>query len=118
MDRVLVVDDERDIRMVVSEILSEEGYQVAGAEDGAAALTQLYAFRPQLVLLDLMMPRMDGWEFRRAQRSDPEVCDIPVLVLSALGRQDDLEVAGYIDKPFALEELLSAVRLHASRRAA
>jgi CheY-like chemotaxis protein len=108
---VLVVDDESDIRLAVTEVLSDEGYQVMGACDGAEALVKARAFHPSLVLLDLMMPRMDGWEFRRVQQHDPEVSGIPVVVLSAMG-PDSLDADGYVGKPFDLEELVSVVRRH------
>jgi CheY-like chemotaxis protein len=115
MARVLVVDDEMDIRQAVAEVLLEEGHQVAAAGDGAEALAQLHAFHPQLVLLDLMMPGMNGWEFRRAQKIDPEVSNIPVIVLSALSQRDgDIDAAGYIQKPFDLDDLLNAVKHHAA----
>ncbi len=120
MARVLVVDDETDIRQAVSEILADEGYQVAGASDGAEALAQVRAFHPQLVLLDLMMPGMSGWEFLRAQKGDPELREIPVIVLSALGgERSSIEAAGqgFIEKPFDLDELLQTVRRHADRTA-
>ncbi len=111
--RVLIVDDESDIRDAIAELLSEEGYEVQGARDGAEALTKARACHPSLVLLDLMMPGMNGWEFRAKQRGDPELAAIPVVVLSALGRVPGVDAAAYLQKPFELDDLLSAVRLHA-----
>ena len=113
MAKVLIVDDEFDIRQAVAEVLSEEGHQVLSAGDGAEALACLREFHAQLVLLDLMMPGMNGWEFRAAQKGDPELSDIPVVVLSALGRVAGMDAAGFIQKPFDLDELLDAVREHA-----
>ena len=113
MATVLVVEDEPDIRETVVEVLSEEGYDVVGASDGNEALEKLHAYHPAVVLLDLMMPGMDGWQFRAAQRGDPEVSRIPVIVVSALGRVADLDAAEFIQKPFELDELLKAVRHHA-----
>jgi len=107
---VLVVDDEIDIRQAVVEVLAEEGYEVIAACDGVEALAQLRAHHPDLVLLDLMMPRMSGWEFRAEQQHDPSVSDIPVIVLSALGRVSSIEADGFLPKPFDLEDLLSKVR--------
>jgi DNA-binding response OmpR family regulator len=112
MTAVLVVDDEVDIREAVSEVLADEGYEVHGAKDGAEALRKARDVHPSLVLLDLMMPGMNGWEFRAAQATDPELSGIPVLVLSALGRVAGFDAAGFIQKPFDLDELLSAVRAH------
>jgi CheY-like chemotaxis protein len=113
MGRVLVVDDERDIRLAMAEALEDEGYEVDTARDGAEALAHLRAFHPQVVLLDLMMPGMDGWEFRRMQRLDPELALIPVVVISALGAVKDLDAQDYIQKPFELDQLLSVVGRHA-----
>lgn len=113
MVSVLVVDDEKDIRDTVAEILRDAGYRTYGAGDGAEALTQARAHHPDVVLLDLMMPGMSGWEFRDAQRSDPDLAKIPVIVISALAREPGCDAAAYLQKPFGLETLLSAVRLHA-----
>lgn len=110
---VLVVDDETDIRQAVAEILADEGYEVCSASDGAEALVALRKFHPSLVLLDLMMPRMNGWEFRAAQKRDAELAGIPVVVLSAVGRPGTIDADGFIQKPFDLEELLGAVKRHA-----
>jgi CheY-like chemotaxis protein len=110
---VLVVDDETDIREAVSEVLEEEGYEVCGAGDGAEALSKARERHPSVVLLDLMMPGMNGWEFRAAQKGDPELAGIPVIVLSALGKTAGLDAAEYLQKPFDLDDLLSAVRHHA-----
>ena len=109
---VLVVDDERDIRDAITELLSDEGYEVEGASDGAEALTKARDCHPGLVLLDLMMPGMNGWEFRDRQRGDPELAGIPVVVLSAFGRVPGVDAAAYLQKPFELEDLLTTVRAH------
>jgi CheY-like chemotaxis protein len=110
MVSVLVVDDENDIREAVSELLVDEGYAVLGAGDGAEALRQLRDHHPSVVLLDLMMPGMNGWEFRAAQKDDPDLSKIPVIVLSALGRVSGLDAQGYVQKPFGVQQLLDAVR--------
>jgi DNA-binding response OmpR family regulator len=110
---ILVVDDERDIRDTIAELLAEEGYAVEEAGDGAEALAKARDCHPVVVLLDLMMPGMNGWEFRARQRGDPELASIPVIVLSALGKVPGVDAAAYLQKPFGLEDLLSAVRLHA-----
>ena len=110
---VLVVDDESDIREALAELLADEGYEVQAARDGAEALKKARAFHPSVVLLDLMMPGMNGWEFRARQRGDPELASIPVIVLSAFGRAPGVDAVGYLEKPFELEDLLSAVRAHA-----
>lgn len=114
MRRVLVVDDERDIRDLLAAALAEEGYAVRVACDGAQALDVAHEARPDVVLLDLMMPGMDGWAFLRARRDIPHLADVPVLVLSAVagtgfGSGRELDVAGSFAKPFDLDTLVDAV---------
>jgi CheY-like chemotaxis protein len=110
MASVLVVDDEIDIRQAVAEVLADEGYEVFDAGDGAEALRKCRAFHPSVVLLDLMMPGMNGWEFLDAQRHDPDVAKIPVVVLSALARSSSVDAQAFIQKPFDLDELLAVVK--------
>ncbi len=117
MAPILVVDDETDIREAVTEILTDEGFVVVGAGNGAEALVKARAIHPAVVLLDLMMPGMNGWEFCAARRGDPELALIPVIVVSALGPVPGLDAAGFIQKPFALDELVTAVRRYAHRAA-
>jgi CheY-like chemotaxis protein len=114
MTSVLVVDDDTDIREAVAEVLAGEGYLVLGAGDGAEALKKCRAFHPSLVLLDLMMPGMNGWEFRAAQKRDPDLAGIPVVVLSALEQRVAIDAEAFVRKPFDLDELLALVRRHAS----
>ncbi len=110
MVSVLVVDDERDLREAVAEVLKDEGYEVIDARDGAEALSQIRAHHPAVVLLDLMMPGMNGWEFCAARRREPELSAIPVIVISALGRVSGIDAAAFLQKPFELETLVSTVR--------
>ncbi len=110
MVSVLVVDDENDIREAVVELLAEEGYEVHGAGDGAEALRKARAFHPSVVLLDLMMPGMSGWDFCAERKGDPELQQIPVIVLSALGSVPGIDAAGYLQKPFEVSDLLTAIR--------
>jgi CheY-like chemotaxis protein len=112
MVSVLVVDDERDIRDAVTELLTEEGYEVFGAGDGAEALSKARALHPSVVLLDLMMPGMSGWEFCAQRKGDPELARIPVIVLSAIGGVTGLGEVGYLQKPFELDDLLDALKEH------
>ena len=111
---MLVIDDERDIREAVAEVLVEEGYEVLDARDGVEGLEQLRAHHPSVVLPDLMMPGMNGWEFCAARKLDPELSAIPVIVISALGSVSGVEAEAFLQKPFDLEALLSAVR-HCAR---
>ena len=107
---VLVVEDDNDIREALVEILRAEGYRVCGAADGREGLERLRSERPMLVLLDLMMPVMNGWQFRREQQLDPDVADIPVVVISAdvaaplEGMR--LGARAVMQKPIELRELL------------
>ena len=110
--RILVVDDDPDVRSLVRELLSRVGYELDEAPDGRTALRQLYARAPQLVLLDVTMPEMDGWQTLERIR---DLSDVPVLMLTARG--DELErVRGlkagaddYVTKPFGRQELLARV---------
>jgi CheY-like chemotaxis protein len=108
--RVLVIDDDSDIRDAVSEVLSYEGHEVATAAEGEQGLVRCRQARPDLILLDLMMPGMNGWDFLKSLRLDEGLARIPVVVVSALGRVPDLQVAGFLPKPFGLEALVGLVR--------
>ncbi|BDG07877.1 response regulator transcription factor [Anaeromyxobacter paludicola] len=111
MARVLVIDDDEAIRESLAEVLQFEGYQVSTARDGCEGLTAALAMHPDLILLDLMMPRMNGWEFREAQESDPSLAGIPVIVVSAAPpRQADcLGAVTLLAKPFDLTALFESV---------
>lgn len=111
---VLLVEDDPDIREALSQILADEGYEVALAGNGREALDMLRSpVLPSLVLLDLMMPVMNGWQFRMAQCADPLLAAIPVVVISADGSAQREAMAlgaeAFLQKPLALNELLTAV---------
>lgn len=116
---ILVIEDEPDLREGLREALTEEGYAVEIAPDGLAGLSLLRegAIQPQLILLDLMMPAVSGWEFHAAIRKDPKFSRIPILVLSAVIDQREqtwmgVPEANCIRKPFELSTLLSAIERH------
>lgn len=116
---VLVVDDDVDVRDTVADALEDDGYVVLRATNGQDALLQLEGgARPHLILLDLMMPEMDGWTFRAEQRRVPELAAIPVVVFTAHANPreaaDQLGAAGALRKPLRLGELLAAVAQHAA----
>ena len=118
---VLVVEDDPECLEAIAEVLQHEGYGTLLARNGSEALESLqYRRRPDLILLDLMMPVMDGWEFLKALRRLPRFAGIPVVLLSAEShlakRAEALGVAGHIGKPVELETLLSAVSRHAAAR--
>jgi CheY-like chemotaxis protein len=112
-DRILVVDDDESIRQIVRLCLSDEGYDIGEAANGEAALEILPAFQPRLILLDLRMPVMDGWEFVRRYQAQPGP-HVPIVAcvaaLDAAHECAGLEPAGILSKPFDLDELLQAVR--------
>lgn len=116
--RVLVVDDDADIRDALGLALLEEGYDAFAVGDGEEALEWLQREAPpHVILLDMMMPRMNGWQFRNAQRADPALAAIPVIVVSAAadsalkaqGAARALEVDAVLHKPVDLDELFHAV---------
>jgi CheY-like chemotaxis protein len=110
---VLVIDDDEDIREILSEILVRAGYSVVGASNGAEALRVLETVLPCLILLDLNMPIMDGFEFRRRQRLDPALERIPTVVMSALYQMKQrivgLGVDGALAKPVDLKDVMELV---------
>ena len=110
---VLIVEDDADLREMMAQLLTLEGFQAATVANGREALQYLeHTDTPEVILLDLMMPVMDGWEFRRRQRADPEMSQVPVIVLSALdqGRAGGLDPAAFLKKPLDFDRLLQLVR--------
>lgn len=111
--RVLIVDDDETIRGFLIDLLADEGYETRVACNGAEGLEILHGWRPDAIMLDLMMPVMDGWSFRAAQRALPGAADVPVIVLSA-GRDladsvTDFAPAACLAKPFDLVPLLDTL---------
>ena len=117
-DRVVVVEDDELIRDSLLEVLEEAGYEAIGAGDGREALTKLASLDhpPCLIVLDLMMPVMDGREFRKIQLQDPRLNQIPVVVISAFrdleGLEDEMAPAGLFRKPLKLRDFLAIVQTH------
>jgi CheY-like chemotaxis protein len=101
---VLVVDDDRDIRDTLAVALETEGYAVQCAENGAQALALLHGPKPGVIVLDLSMPIMSGWELLDAVHDDRDLCAIPVVVLSAMRAPAGVE---HLDKPVSLDELVA-----------
>ena len=112
---VLIVEDDEDLREMMAQLLTLEGFQTAAVANGREALDYLYgSARPDVILLDLMMPVMDGWEFRRRQQADPILAPVPVIVLSALdqARAANLDATAFLKKPLDFDHLLTLVRSH------
>ena len=113
--RVLVVDDEPMVRETLGQVLTDEGYVVDLAVDGETALDRVRAARPDAILLDLMMPGMNGRQFLQALRSDPAYAHVPVLLMTAVhGLEVNLATLGaseVVEKPFNVDELLNKVAL-------
>ncbi len=106
--RVLVVDDDDEVREALVEVLAQEGYEVSGACNGQQALTKVLIHWPDVVLLDLVMPVMSGWQFLDLRLAYPVLGNLPVIVTSAV--DSSLHVAAVVPKPFLLEEVLKTVR--------
>ena len=113
--RVLVVDDSPVIRDLIAVNLELEGFAVELAEDGLAALEAVGLSRPDLVTLDVVMPRLDGFETAARLRADPDTADIPIVIVTAratagdLARGEEIGVDGYLTKPFEPAELVALV---------
>jgi two-component system, OmpR family, alkaline phosphatase synthesis response regulator PhoP len=123
-ENIVVVEDEDDIRELLRYNLSKEGYQVAGAASGEEALNLAAAALPDLILLDLMLPGMDGLEVCRRLKREPRTSQIPLIMLTAKGEEADIVIGlelgadDYITKPFSPRVLLARIRTALRRRQA
>ena len=114
--KILIVDDEPNIVISLEFLMKKEGFEIAVAGDGDEALAKVASFNPDLMLLDVMMPKKSGFEVCEALRADPERAGLLIIMLTAKGR--DTEVAkglaigadAYVTKPFSTKELVSQVR--------
>ena len=111
---VLLADDDPMIRELVSRILEDAGYRVVAVEDGADALELIRAQRPSAVILDVMMPRLDGLETTRRLREEPQTAELPILLVTAHATEADLRKglelgADYLRKPFTADDLRARV---------
>jgi DNA-binding response OmpR family regulator len=113
--RIAYVDDDLELRTVVAQFLEEEGYEVLLAADGEEGLALIITERPDMVILDVMMPKQNGWEVTKSLRANPEWKDIPILMLTGIGATLNEMTAplygatDHLDKPFDFEELLDKV---------
>jgi len=116
---ILLVDDDRDQRESLAEVLEQEGYRVSQATNGEAALAALRGgVAPAVIVLDMIMPVMNGWQFCEAQRADPALARIPVVVMTAAAdlTRSKIEAAQILSKPLTTKRLLAAIAQHALRR--
>jgi CheY-like chemotaxis protein len=119
---ILVVDDDAALRNTLVEVLEEEGYRATSACNGMEALEMLRTLPapPTLILLDMMMPVMDGWAFRAEQRRDPQLSEIPVVIFSAQGSVKEMasqvSASAYLKKPLLFKELLETIEKFCGRR--
>jgi two-component system OmpR family response regulator len=115
--RILAVDDEPDVLLIIKTALLSEGYNVRTAPGAEEALAQIQEFRPHLVLLDMMMPRMSGFDALHAIREIPEFKSLPVIMLTGLSDKDNIKkalnmgVEYYMMKPFEFHDLISKVKI-------
>lgn len=114
--RILCIEDEQEMIDLIRLILSRRGYEVQGANGGQEALAMIPTYQPDLILLDLMMPEMDGWEVYQQLRSNEATRDIPVIVVTAKAQSIDkvlglhiAKVDDYIPKPFSPQDLIRSV---------
>ena len=122
--KVVCVEDEPEIIDLIRLILGRKGFDLTGATGGLEGLEAIRRVRPDLVLLDLMMPDMDGWEVYQQMKADPELKNIPVIVVTAKAQSIDkilglhiAKVDDYVTKPFGPQELLQSVERVLSAKA-
>jgi len=115
MNKILIVEDELDIQKLVHRILTANGFEVFKASNGEEGLIKATTLKPDLIIMDLMMPGMSGLEVCRLLKKRPDTKGVPIIILSALNRSIDREYAKeagadkYISKPFQIDELLVAI---------
>jgi two-component system, cell cycle response regulator DivK len=118
--RILVVEDQEDNRRILRDLLNSADYEIIEAEDGEAALAAAAAQRPDLILMDIQLPILDGYEATRRLKADPALKHIPIIVVTSYalgGDEDKARAAGcdaYVGKPFSPRALLAKIREYAS----
>jgi twitching motility two-component system response regulator PilG len=116
MGRIMVVDDDPDLLRLLEKILMRRGYEVATSSSGGECLERVKIKRPDLILLDVMMPDMDGWTVCKALKADPDTRNIPVVILTVMTSEESIEggfkFAGcdaHLEKPIRREELFGTI---------
>jgi two-component system, cell cycle response regulator DivK len=114
--RVLVVEDVEDNRIIMRDLLASAGFELLEARDGKAALETAQSQKPDLIMMDIQLPFLDGYEVTRRLKADPGLCHIPIIAVTSYALSGDEERAraagcdGYVTKPFSPRRLLAAVR--------
>ena len=114
--RILVVEDQEDNRRILRDLLANAGYEMIEAEDGEQALVQAAKHRPDLILMDIQLPLLDGYEATRRIKADPALMAIPIIVVTSYALNGDEEKAraagcdAYVAKPFSPRALLAKIR--------
>jgi two-component system cell cycle response regulator DivK len=118
--RILVVEDQEDNRQIIRDMLSATDYELTEAEDGEQALAAVAKERPDLILMDIQLPVMDGYEATRRIKADPSLRSIPIIAVTSYALSGDNEKANaagcadYVPKPYSPRELLAKIRQHLS----
>jgi len=116
MRHVVIIEDEPDIANLLARRFASEGFRVATATDGRAGLHAVHLYHPDLILLDLLLPGVSGWEVCRSLKANLATHDIPVIIVSAIGSPEDrialleMEVDGFIVKPYSVKEVVARAR--------
>jgi len=122
--KILVIDDEPAVHRLLQIILEDEGFHIVGLDESEETRRSISKGKPDLIILDIMMPELDGFDVLRMLKGDEETQDIPVIILSARNRREDMDKAKrlgadiYLTKPFQPAELLKAVRSAGSSQSA
>ncbi|HJU28599.1 MAG TPA: response regulator [Candidatus Binataceae bacterium] len=109
MDPILVVEDDERVLEAITEFLAMVGYSVDAAHNGEEAIDHARASHPSLILLDLSMPVMDGWEFLRRRSTEPSIANVPIVVISALASGAPEGAEGFLTKPIDVDKLLAVL---------
>ena len=116
MKRILIVEDTPDNRQIMRDLLTSAGYELIEAPDGAAGVVAAFEHRPDLILMDIQLPVIDGYEATRRIKANPEIAGIPVIAVTSYALSGDEAKAlaagcdGYVAKPFSPRQLLAKVR--------
>jgi DNA-binding response OmpR family regulator len=116
MHRILIVDDEPNIVLALELLMKREGYAVQSVDDGQKAFDTVREFRPDLIILDIMMPKMDGYEVCQRIRADASLKDVSIIMLTAKGREVEREKGlalgadYYVTKPFSTREVMMMIK--------